>query len=92
VSIVGLWELQIKIVLKKLTLTSKLERMIEEERRNNGFKILPIDLSHVSYLENLPSHHKDPFDRMLISQAIVENLTLVSADKHFAKYPVNLLW
>jgi len=44
------------------------------------------------YLENLPLHHKDPFDRLLISQAIVENMTLVTADPEFAKYQVNLLW
>jgi PIN domain nuclease of toxin-antitoxin system len=93
ISMVTLWELQIKIVLKKLTLSSSsLERMIEEERKNNGFQILPLELSHISYLENLASHHKDPFDRMLLSQGIVEDMTLVSADKHFAKYPVSLLW
>lgn len=92
VSIVTLWELQIKVVLKKLALSSSLERMIEEETKNNGFQILPLELSHISYLENLASHHRDPFDRMLLSQGIVEDMTLVSADKHFAKYPVNLLW
>ena len=53
---------------------------------------MPVQLSHALYLENLPPHHKDPFDRLLLSQAIVENMTLVSADADFAKYQVNLLW
>jgi PIN domain nuclease of toxin-antitoxin system len=55
VSIVTLWELQIKMVLKKLATSSSLERMIEDERKNNGFQILPLNFSHISYLESLPS-------------------------------------
>ena len=53
---------------------------------------MPVHLAHALYLENLPLHHKDPFDRLLISQVTVENMTLVSADTNFAKYQVNLLW
>ena len=91
-SVVTVWELQIKIALNKFTIKGKLENAVKDEQQNNGFQILPIQVSHALYLENLPPHHKDPFDRLLISQAIVENMTLVSADTDFAKYQVNLLW
>jgi len=91
-SVVTVWELQIKIALNKFTIKGGLENAIKDEQQNNGFQILPVQLSHALHLENLPLHHKDPFDRLLISQAIVENMTLVSVDANFAKYQVNLLW
>ena len=91
-SVVTIWELQIKIALNKFTIKGTLENAVKDEQQNNGFQILPVLLLHALYLENLPFHHKDPFDRLLISQAIVENMTLVSADANFAKYQVDLLW
>lgn len=87
-SVVTVWELQIKIALNKFTIKGGLENAVKDEQQNNVFQILPVQLSHALYL----LHHKDPFDRLLISQAIVENMTLVSADANFAKYQVNLLW
>lgn len=90
-SVVTVWELQIKIALNKFIIKGGLENAVDDERQNNNFQILPVQLSHASYLENLPLHHKDPFDRLLISQAFVENMILVSADADFAKYQVNLL-
>lgn len=91
-SVVTVWELQIKIALNKFTIKGTLENAVKDEQQNNGFQILPVHLSHALYLENLPLHHKDPFDRLLISQAIVENMILVSADANFTNYQVNLLW
>ncbi len=91
-SVVTVWELQIKITLNKFTVKGGLENAVEDERQNNNIQILPVNLSHALYLENLPLHHKDPFDRLLISQAIVENMTLVTADPEFPKYQVKLLW
>lgn len=91
-SVVTVWELQIKITLKKFTVKGGLEKAVRDEQQNNGFQILPVELVHALYLENLPLHHKDPFDRLLISQAFVENMSLVSADANVAKYHVNLLW
>ncbi len=91
-SVVTAWELQIKISLNRFSIRGGLENAIKDEQRNNNFHILPVKLSHALYLENLPPHHKDPFDRLLISQAIVENMTLISADNNFGKYKVNLLW
>lgn len=91
-SVVTVWELQIKIALNKFTIKGTLENAVKDEQQNNGFQILPVNLAHALYLENLPLYHKDPFDRLLISQAVVENMTLVSADTNFAHYQVNLLW
>ena len=92
VSVATIWELQIKIALKKFSFSDTLENVILREQQTNKMQILPVKLSHALYLENLPLHHKDPFDRLLISQAIVENMTLVTADSEFAKYKVKLLW
>ena len=85
-SVVTVWELQIKIALNKFTVKGELESAVKDEQQNNGFQILPVQLAHALYLENLPPHHKDPFDRLLISQATVEKRTLVTADAEFAKY------
>lgn len=91
-SAVAVWELQIKIKLGKFSFSDTLENVITEERSRNNLQILPVQLAHALYLDNLPLYHKDPFDRLLISQAIVENMTVVSADANFANYQVNLLW
>jgi len=91
-SVASAWEIQIKIMIGKFKLQDPLTDVIAEQQQINGLQILPVKLFHALYLENLPLHHKDPFDRLLISQAIVENMTLVSADANFAKYQVNLLW
>ncbi len=91
-SVASVWELQIKIALGKFSFSDTLENVINEERQTNNLQFLPINLSHALYLENLPPHHKDPFDRLLISQAIVENMTLVSADANFGKYQISMLW
>ena len=91
-SIASVWELQIKIKLGKFSFSDKLEKVIAIQQQTNDVELLPIQLSHVIYLENLQLHHKDPFDRLLISQALAENLTLVSSDPQFPDYGVNLLW
>lgn len=71
-SVVSIWEMQIKLHLGKLRLALPLKEIVESQRRTNGIEILPITLEHVVALENLPAHHKDPFDRLLVAQAIVE--------------------
>ena len=91
-SVASVWELQIKIKLGKFSFSDTLENVIIQEQQTNNLQILPVELSHALYLQNLPLHHKDPFDRLLISQAIVENMTLITADPEFSEYRVNLLW
>jgi len=82
-SVASVWELQIKIKLSKFSFSDTLENVIEKERRANNLQILPVQLAHALYLENLPPYHKDPFDRLLILQAIVENIILVSTRTKF---------
>ncbi|MEE4355963.1 MAG: type II toxin-antitoxin system VapC family toxin [Desulfococcaceae bacterium] len=91
-SFASIWEMQIKVQIGKLRLPLHLKELVEEQKSVNDLRILPISLSHIYRLENLPIHHKDPFDRMLISQSIEENLLLVSKDSVFADYEVNVLW
>jgi PIN domain nuclease of toxin-antitoxin system len=80
-SIASVWEMQIKLQLGKLNLNSSLPNLIDNQQRVNNLQILPIDLTHIYALNNLPLHHKDPFDRLLIAQAIVEQIPIVSIDE-----------
>jgi PIN domain nuclease of toxin-antitoxin system len=91
-SVVSIWEMQIKLQLGKLRLALPLREIVESQRQTNNVEILPITLAHVLALENLPVHHKDPFDRLLVAQAIIEEVVLVSGDPNIAKYPVRVVW
>ncbi len=91
-SVVNVWEMQIKLQLGKLRLTLPLREIIETQQQVNNVEILPITLAHVLALENLPAHHKDPFDRLLIAQAMVEGAVLVSGDPNIARYAVHVVW
>lgn len=90
-SVASVWEIQIKLQLGKLKLNLPLAEVIENQQQINNIEVLPVTLSHVLALQSLPAHHKDPFDRLLIAQANVENAVIVSNDSVFAKYPVKLL-
>ena len=92
VSIASVWELQIKVMLGKLSLDMPLDRVIATQRDENGLKFLPINVAHVVEHERLPMHHRDPFDRMLVAQARVEGLVLLSADAQLKRYDVRLAW
>ncbi len=86
-SIASIWEIAIKRSRKPIRVPKDLMRGIKA----TNFLILPIDAQHVLGIENLPFHHKDPFDRILVSQAKKENLTLITSDKKIWKYNVDLL-
>ncbi len=90
-SIVSLWEITIKASLNKLELQSSLELMIADFILPSGIEILPIEIPHLLTLQDLPFHHRDPFDRLLIAQAKSESLTLASEDRVFYQYQVNML-
>jgi PIN domain nuclease of toxin-antitoxin system len=84
ISVVSAWEMSIKLGLNKdFQMSVSLEDCFDEK---NGFEVLPVNLNHVSKLEKLPMLHKDPFDRMLVAQAISEGCALVSADKKVGQY------
>jgi PIN domain nuclease of toxin-antitoxin system len=85
ISLVSLWQIMIKVRAGKLTLEHD---WIVEQIAIAGWRQLPIDLTHVRALSALPAYHKDPFDHMLIAQAVAENLTLITDDRHIRLYPV----
>ena len=91
-STVSVWEMQVKSQLGKLTLNLPLPDIIRGQQETNRIIILPMALEHVLALQDLSPHHKDPFDRLLIAQANVEDAVLVSHDSLFVNYPVHLLW
>ena len=90
-SIASAWEMQIKIRIGKLKLKRSLQGLIASQQQANDLQLLPVEFDHVLALGHLPLHHKDPFDRLIIAQAIVEGMTLVSADTEFPAYLVKLL-
>ncbi|CAN5140281.1 type II toxin-antitoxin system VapC family toxin [soil metagenome] len=90
-SVASVWEMQIKSHAGKLELGLPLAELMESQRLANGIEVLPIQLAHVLALDELPPHHRDPFDRLVIAQANAEDLTLVRVDPVFANYPVRLL-
>jgi len=92
VSVVSLWEMQIKSQLGKLALKLPLPEIIESQQQTNNIAVLDVTLAHVLALEGLPTPHKDPFDRLLVAQAKIEEAVLVSSDKIFEQYPVKLFW
>ena len=92
ISIASIWEIAIKLNLRKLKLDIKLEEL-KSEILKNDFEILPLDFEHIIELSNLEAIHKDPFDRIIICQAIFEKCTIISKDSNFNLYQnVNLLW
>lgn len=90
-SVVSVWEMQIKMQLGKLKLSLPLKELVKNQQETNDLTFLPVTLPHVLTLDALPFHHKDPFDRLLIAQSIEEGLTIVSADSKFSAYSVKLL-
>jgi PIN domain nuclease of toxin-antitoxin system len=91
-SVVSVWEMQIKFQLGKLKLDIPLRDLIENQQKKNELTILPITLEHTLALDVLEYHHRDPFDRLLIAQCNEENMVLLSKDNIFSKYTVNVIW
>jgi PIN domain nuclease of toxin-antitoxin system len=91
-SVASLWEIQIKQQIGKLTLKRPIADIVANQQTSNGIIILPVMSTHIFALDDLPATHKDPFDRLLVAQAISEGATIVSVDSIFASYPVPVLW
>ncbi|HUY80213.1 MAG TPA: type II toxin-antitoxin system VapC family toxin [Acidobacteriaceae bacterium] len=92
VSMASLWEITIKMANGKLVSLGASIQHVMEALRSNGVQILPVRASHLIRLESLPHHHRDPFDRLLIAQAIEEDLAILTDDAHFRRYPVKTIW
>jgi PIN domain nuclease of toxin-antitoxin system len=91
-SIVSCWELATKLSLGKLRLTQRLDRFIPEQLTLNGFSLFAVELRHVVGVADLPFHHRDPFDRLLVAQALQGPLAIVSTDRVFRRYGVTVIW
>jgi PIN domain nuclease of toxin-antitoxin system len=92
ISLVSLWEIAIKLSIKKLELPLDFDEFVDDHLPANGITVLPLQIAHVKTLLQLPLHHRDPFDRLLIAQAMTEDIPLVSADVAFDSYRVTRLW
>ncbi|WP_372950557.1 type II toxin-antitoxin system VapC family toxin [Mariniphaga sp.] len=91
VSIASIWEIVIKLSIDKLEIKGGF-KTIENFLDNNDFEILPIDLGDTKTLLKLDFFHRDPFDRMIIAQAIASDLKIISKDKQFKDYNMEILW
>ena len=90
-SVISAWEMTIKISKGKLKLPKLLDNLIFESCIKDGYKILDLDIFSVLNAKNLPNNHQDPFDRMLISQAIDNDLIIITSDSKFSLYKVKLI-
>ena len=88
VSIAAFWELMIKVSASKLILPTDPEIMLA----SLGFSLLPIEFPHLRLIGTLPRIHRDPFDRMMIAQALAEGIQIVTRDRVFAAYGVQIVW
>ncbi len=91
-STVSAWEMAIKSSIGRLKLKVPLKALIERNLESKLIKLLDVRLEHVLKVEELHYHHRDPFDRLLIAQSIVEDFQLLSADSIFKEYPVRSVW
>lgn len=87
-----MWEIAIKVSIGKLTLSQPLHQLVDDLRGGGPIRLLPIVDEDVLAIASLPFHHRDPFDRLLIAQAIVKNLTILGQDSVFDGYSIRRIW
>jgi PIN domain nuclease of toxin-antitoxin system len=91
-SVASIWEILIKVQIGKLPLPAPVGPYVMRKMADNRIEVLPVSLNHVLRIESLPIRHNDPFDRVLIAQSLEEKLPLVTSDRVFAEYPVEVIW
>lgn len=91
-SVASIWEMQIKQQLGKLRLKLPLAEIVQGQQEANGLAVLTVQLEHVLLLDQLPFHHRDPFDRLLLAQAKAEQAPLLSCDAVFGEYQADVIW
>lgn len=91
-SVSSVREMQVKSQIGRVDLPSTVLEIVTRQHEENGIELLPISLAHMVALTRIPNYHGDPFDFLLISQAIVEDLTLITRKSLIAKYPVKVMW
>jgi PIN domain nuclease of toxin-antitoxin system len=92
VSIASLWEMAILISLGRLTIAEPFATLMADQLQRNSMQVLDINVAHTAQVASLPFHHRDPFDRMLIAQALVEAIPIVGVDSAFDAYSITRLW
>lgn len=92
ISLVCIREIQIKYQIGRVDLPAPLMDIIHVQHTQNGIAVLPMTLSHMQAMTRIPNHHADPFDRMLVAQAMTEDMAIITPNKTIAKYPVKVLW
>jgi len=92
VSPASIWEIAIKISLGKYALPAPFAAFWDEQLKGNDFTLLPIAVSHAARVVELPFHHRDPFDRLIIAQSLVESVQVISNDTLFDQYGVDRIW
>jgi PIN domain nuclease of toxin-antitoxin system len=92
ISTISVWEIAIKEALGRIVVRGDLQSLLAAQISENTATILPFALDHALRVANLPSHHKDPFDRALIAQAVVENVPIITSDRIISRYPVQVIW
>ncbi|MGL5832753.1 MAG: type II toxin-antitoxin system VapC family toxin [Waterburya sp.] len=91
-SLASIWEMAIKHSVGKLSFELPFMVFVEQQMLQNSMSLLNIQLSHLNVIANLPLHHRDPFDRLIIAQAMVEQIPVVGIDAVFDSYPIQRLW
>lgn len=91
-SIASIWEIAIKVSLGKLEVPSPFTAFIDKQLAENNIQILPINTKHVGKVVSLPFHHRDPFDRLIIAQSLVEEISIIGEDTIFDDYGVKVYW
>lgn len=92
VSHAAVWEMAIKAKLGKLSLPEAAGAFVQKQCKLNRFQLLPISLDAIAMVETLPSHHHDPFDRIMVAQCLQEEIPIISADVVLSKYRVSRIW
>ncbi|MDM8538544.1 type II toxin-antitoxin system VapC family toxin [Desulfobacterales bacterium HSG17] len=91
-SVASLWEMAIKTGIGKLELSAPFNKLIPMEIKNNEINIIQIELPHLYKMIELPLHHRDPFDRLIIAQGIFEQLPIIGCDKMLKFYDIDIIW
>ena len=91
ISIASLWEMAVKVSIGKMDMEMSFDDL-NQLAYDNKITILPITFEHTKLISQLPFHHKDPFDRMIITQALVENMPILTIDNYFSAYTRNIIW
>jgi PIN domain nuclease of toxin-antitoxin system len=86
------WEIAVKARLGRLRLPENLSSYMADQLRTNRISSLAVTFDHALYVRHLPDHHRDPFDRLLVAQSMLENLPIVTGDRMLAKYDVEVVW